>query len=393
MRARGLAAALALLLAEGCLPDFGIFTVVDGVDAGADAGASDAGGVDAGASDAGGVDAGGVDAGAVDAGRTDAGARDAAVVDGGAAACPERPLPCLDPTRADVTEIPSEAGAEAFDTATPGQIIQVRARTLTGLAWIPTGVTLRGCEGARIAGSVAFSGGVGFVEGFEVTGQVVANRAGTFTIRDNHFSGGPSGSEAAVEARSIDALVSAHVRVVVERNRFESMPAGVAARTRYDTMVHAVTIEVRNSVFEGVDAPILLDEAGLVGAIDATLRHDTFVGFATALRVRDVAGGSVRVDANLFARGDVAVSSDSAWDGASNMTWTVTRPHDLLPPLGGTFTEIADPFVDVDASMLDLAPGSAAIDAVAPDATLADDQRGCPRPVGPRSDVGALEAR
>lgn len=374
---------LASLLLGGCVPDFGVFTVVDDADAG---GAADAGAVDGGGTDGGGLDGGGLDGGAVDAGSTDGGPPG----DGGTPTCAVRPLPCLDASDPDVIELPTEAGAEAFDTATPGQTIQVRGASLTGLSWIPTGVTLRGCEGARITGAVAFEGGLGFVEGFAVSGQIVANRGGTFTIRDNVFSGS-TGREGVVEARAIDALVSANVRATVERNHFADVGDGVVARTRYDTMVHAVELTVRNNVFERVPRPIVLDEAGLVGAISAHIAHNTFVDFATAIRIVDVSMGTVELPANLFARGDTAVAGDSAWEGAANLYWLVTQPH-VVPPLAGGLSEIDEPFEDTEGGDLRLVAGSPAVDGVAV-GDVADDFFGCPRPAGPRADVGAIETR
>jgi len=383
VRASRIALGLAVCLSgAGCVPDFGPFTVVDGADGG---GATDAGAEDGGVAS---MEAGGGPSAAV---RDDAGARDAGPpVDAGPVTCATRPLPCLDASDPDVIELPTEAGAEAFDSATPGQTIQVRGASLTGLSWVPSGVTLRGCDGARITGAVGFDGGQGVVEGFEVSGQIVANRGGTFVIRDNVFSG-TTGAEAAVEARSVDALVAASVRAIVERNRFEDLGDAIAARTRFDTMVHAVDLTVRNNLFERVDRPILLDEAGLVGAIDATLTHNTFVTFTTALRVRDVTMGAIEVSANLFARGDRCVSSDSAWDGPDNLYASVPSAHDL-PPLTGSFVEIAEPFVDADGGDLRLRADSPAVDAVSA-GDVADDFFGCPRPAGPRADVGAIERR
>jgi hypothetical protein len=376
----------------GCVPGFGGFTIEDpedgsvGRDGGGDRDAGASATTDAGARDGGAGADSGVD--------RDAGPpvdRDA----GSIPECPVRPLPCLDAAPANVIEIPSEAGGEAFGDATFGDTIQVRALNLSSTYWVPSGVTLRGCEGATITGTVAFEGSSGTVEGFSVTGEIVANRSGVFTVRDNRVGPSTLGS-ARVEGRSVDALVAANVRLVVERNTFTDVPVGVGARTTYDTMVHAVTIDVRNNVFDGVDRPVRVEEGGIVGAIEATVRYNTLVDFMTGVSISDVDAATTIVEANLFGRGSLGVSTDSPWEGGDNLGWMLDTPFNA-PPIDGALTALSgDPFRDLDGGDLRLAPGSEAIDRV-PASDVDDDQRGCPRPVSfsggsELSDVGALEA-
>src|SRR5690349_17018458 len=82
-------------------------------------------------------------------------AGDAGVV--AAVACRKIPLDCLDPAAANVIDVPSESTLQAALTnAKAGDIVQVRGKTL-GEGWhVPADVTLRGCEGAKISGSISF---------------------------------------------------------------------------------------------------------------------------------------------------------------------------------------------------------------------------------------------
>jgi len=390
--------ALAFLLLVGCLPDTSGYGEGD-----LDGGAVDGGAVDGGGASDGGV-ADGASSGADGGGTVDGGTgRDAArpvdLGEGtlGPAQCVAVELPCLDASRPDVVEVPTEATAAALASASPGTIVQVRGATLTGLHRVAPLVTVRGCEGATLAeaGTLWPSQGSGAtIEGFRIAGDVFLNQTGYYVVRNNVFVG-RTGSEPSIDANSRDALVSADVEVLVEANHFEGVPAGIVLSTRYDTMTHAVTADVRNNLFTGVAAPITVSEAGLVGEIQATLQHNTFHAFDVAIDFFGI-DNRPRVDGNLFVTGETGVRTDGIYDGAGNMASGVTQPA-AVPPVGGSIPTIDPPFVDEGGGDFRLAPGSLAIDAVA-GGSVDQDLGGCPRPVafGPgaaRADVGAYEAR
>jgi len=322
-------------------------------------------------------------------------ARDAQV--GPPTSCRPTPLPCLDASDPDVIEIPTEAGAEAFDDANAGQTVQVRALTLSSTFRIAPLVTVRGCEGATVdsAGTLWPRGSGAIIEGFEVAGSVVLNKTGSYIVRDNIFADRTSAADASIEARSVDALVSADVEVIVERNRFARVARAVSASTRYDTMTHRVALTVRNNLFVDTDEAVVISEGGLVGEIESAVVHNTFVGFDTAVRYFGVETRPT-LAANLFAMGTLGVATDSVYEGANNMSWAVDDPHQV-PPFGGTFVTIPEPFVDTAGGDYRLAPDALAIDVYA-SGDLGEDVVGCPRPVAlgggsPRYDVGAYEAQ
>ncbi len=374
-----------LLFVLGCLPDTSGFGE-DAPDGGPKDGSVDADGsvVDAAVS--------------MDARPADLGARDQSTGDarvGPPMSCRPTPLPCLDASDPDVIEVPTEAGGEALQNATAGQTVQIRGLEVTGLTRVAPLVTVRGCEGASVSGTLWPQGSGGIIEGFVITGDLVFNRTGAYVVRDNVFSPGRALDGAAVEASSRDALVSADVEVIVERNRFEGVARGVTASTAYDTMTHRVNLTVRNNLFADVDEAVVVSEAGLVGEIEATIVHNTFVGFDTAVRFFS-ADTRPSLDANLFAMGTRGVGTDSVYGGVNNMDWAVDDPHQA-PPFGGTFVTIPEPFVNTAGGDYRLAPGSPAIDATA-SGNLTDDVVGCPRPVAftggaARHDVGAYEAQ
>jgi hypothetical protein len=158
-----------------------------------------------------------------------------------AASCgPPATLPCLDPADPRVIEVPTEASiSAALSSARAGDTIQVRGVTIgAGNIVLPAYVTLRGCESATLDAMVRFERTRGVVEGFSISGAIIANTTGTFEVRDNRFIAGGTGLPG-VSARSIDGLVSADVTMVVERNAFSTRDVGIEAATRYDTMTHS----------------------------------------------------------------------------------------------------------------------------------------------------------
>ncbi|MBX3206568.1 MAG: hypothetical protein KF764_15960 [Labilithrix sp.] len=316
---------------------------------------------------------------------------------GPSAACRPIPLDCLDPAPANVIEVPSESTLQdAFANAKASDVVQVRGRAL-GAGWqVPAYVTLRGCEGASITGNIGFAGSGGNIEGFVVSGTIVANRTGSYVVRYNRFTGGGSPNEAGVSGRSIDALVAATVELTVDSNAFDNRERGVEARTNYDTLTHAVTITVRNNAFVHVARPFVAAESGLVGVINARIEHNTFYDFDTAISLQGVDRKST-TSGNLFVRGAKGIEG-SAYDVAYSFAWQVTTPA-ATPPVSGTFASGDPALVDADAGDLRLGATSAVIDAIPNGAVVpGEDYLGCPRPAGgvgaaPKSDVGAFESQ
>lgn len=314
-------------------------------------------------------------------------------------ACRPVVLDCLDGTAENVLDVPGEITfQQALATAKANDVVQIRGLSIPSGYRIPPYVTLRGCAGAKLVGWVAFKGGAGTVEGFTVTpaGTVFASETGSFVVRQNRFIGVPGGgqSEPGVSGSSIEAYVSAQVNLVVEANVFEDRSFGVEGRTRYDTLTHQVALTVRNNTFRGVERPILLNEAGLVGVIDARIEHNTFYDFATAIDLFDVSRVS-KTSGNLFVKGTKAIAG-SPYEVHHSFAWEVTTPAGT-PPNAGAFASGDPLLVDPANGDLRLRAGSPAIDAI-PNGTAipGDDLQGCPRPAGatgspPRADVGAYE--
>ena len=309
--------------------------------------------------------------------------------------CLTLPLPCLDPGPASVIEVPTEASvADAFAGAKANDTIQIRGAAL-GAGWkIPAYVTLRGCQGAAIAGGISFAGSGGTVEGFTVegSGAIVANQTGAYVIRHNRFGASTSGH--GVSARSTDALVFASVTAVVEGNWFEQRTHGVEAATKYDTGTHAVDLTLRNNVFHGVDYPIQVSEGGLVGKITAVIEHNTLHDFVTGLQLTGL-DQVTTTRGNLLVEGNRAVSASAPYEVSDSATWQVTEAGD--PPFAGAFAT-ADPAL-VDPAGGDLRPGSGAavVDVIPASAVMpTEDYLGCPRPVAVKGaaslgDIGAFE--
>lgn len=324
-------------------------------------------------------------------------------MDGGVGpASPCRPLvvECLDATAPSVIEVPTESTLQAaLASATANDVVQVRGSTL-GSGWrVPPFVTLRGCGGARLSGTISFAGSGGVVEGFAVqaSGSIVANVTGNFVVRRNRFEGGAASNLGGVSGRSTDALVSASVTLLVEDNTFVDRSFGVDVATNYDTLTHAVAITLRNNVFVRVDRPFVATEGGLVGVVDARLQHNTFYGFATAIRLSAI-DRVTRTHGNLFVGGAGAIAAtNSFYEATSSMAWQVTAPGSP-PPVAGAFAQGDPRLLDPDAGDVRLGVGSLALDKVSPGPDVpSTDHQGCPRPAGPPAaplaDIGAFESQ
>ncbi len=385
-------------------------------DPGNDAGGADAGSQDAGQPgkdasnppvDAGPVDAGQpLDAGSPDAGNADAGApADAgSPVDGGLpplAPCRSMALACLDSADPNVLEVPTKvSAATAFSTATANQVIQVNGATLTGTGWLPAYVTLRGCNGAKIGGSIAFKGSGGTVEGFEIPGSLVANQTGSYVVRYNRFVAPTTGTDPGLSARSVDALVGARVTINVDSNWFEGRRIGLELATSYDTLVHEVTATVRNNVFvRNTQDGLSISESGLVGKITPTIEQNTFVDCATGISLWGL-DQAVTLTGNLFSGGTHAVTSNGAFNAYYCLAAGTTGAVCSGTLLSGTFATAPDArFNDPANGDYRLALDSPAIDRIPWGTPMSSpDYYGCPRPQAPlggsaSGDIGAIETQ
>ena len=316
------------------------------------------------------------------------------------APCRTLTLPCLASSPVKVIDVPGEmTAANAFKNAKAGDTIQINGKTLGAGWWIPPYVTLRGCNGAQITGSVGFSGSAGTVEGFAVggKGQIVANRTGSYTVRHNVFSGVGTDTAAGVSGRSIDGLVSAAVDLRVESNRFSGRRLGVEARTKYDVGVHEVRLTVQNNIFDGVQRPIELSEGGLVGKVVAAIDFNTLYKFDTGLSLIGVDRKTV-TRANVFAEGRIGIQASSVYEAHHSFVWKVSTTHSS-PPLVGALSQGDPAFVNAAGGDFRLSSTSALIDRVPKSAQVpTEDYYGCARPVAIKgtqalADVGALEAQ
>lgn len=318
---------------------------------------------------------------------------DGAVLPGGA--CRPSPPPCLDPAPTELVEVPTEKTFnDALAQAVAGSTIQVRGLSIGAGFRVPALVTLRGCAGAKIVGGMAFAGTGGTVEGFEVSGQIVANRSGTYIVRENRFVG--TDATAGVEGNSIDGLVSADVKLTVVANLFSGRPKGIAASTRYDTGVHTVDLVVQNNVFRDVSAPVVVTRGGIVGKVSARFENNTLHNFATAFFFGSV--DRPTLSGNLLSSGTAAVGGDSAYEVSYSLLSGVSSPGSA-PALSGTFATGLAGFADAAQGDFRLTAGSAALDRIPAGAGLPpDDFSGCPRPVARNGgaalgDIGAYEAQ
>jgi hypothetical protein len=315
--------------------------------------------------------------------------------------CRPLALACLSAGDPAVLEVPTElSAADAFAQVQVGQTIQMNGVAL-GSGWrVPAWVTLRGCNGATIVGAIAFAGSGGTVEGFEVSGAIVANQTGSYVVRYNRFVGESAEittSEAGVSARSIDALVGADVTATIESNWFQDRRLGVWLATRYDTLQHRVTATVRNNVFRHVESPVTVDETGLVGMIAATIDFNTLHDFDAALSFNGVTA-PVSTAGNLFFLGRLAVSSNSPFEVDYSLVAAVPDPPFTGALVSGSFAVTDDPgFVAADAGDYRLLATSPAADRVPGGVAVPSlDYYGCPRPAAdgsaaPMADIGALE--
>jgi hypothetical protein len=353
----------------------------------------DGGGVGSGDGGAVGDGDGGVLGGGDGGGGNDAGPRPDA---GPSLACRPMPPDCLDATPANVIDVPGEAtlGA-ALGSAKAGDTVQIHGGAVPAGTKVPAGVTMHGCQGAQITGTVSFAGSNGTIEGFDVPGSIVANQTGQFSVRWNRFTG--TSTTEGISARSIDSLVNASVSIVVDSNAFTGRPRGVVADTAYDTGTHEVTITLQNNVFTGVANPLIVTQSGLVGKITPKVLFNTFYGFDKALQLFGVTTGTVPTTGNVFANGNAAIDANCMFSVDYSLSFQVATNTPQQAPLSGSFTAGDPKLVAPATGDLHLGGTSAALDQVPGGTTVpSTDYFGCPRPraytgADPKSDLGAIE--
>ena len=353
-----------------CVPDLDIKVDDSGTDTGADTRPEDASVSDLSIDES--SDGNPVDAPMGDANTTDAAPN----------SCMPQALPCLPDNTPRLINVTTSADLEL---ATAGSILQIRGQRL-GRFRIKPFVTLHGCDDAELVGAITFDGNAGTVEGFIVTGVVVANQTGSYVVRDNIFRGSFD-RLGQLQANARDGVIGASVEMIVERNRFEDGEIGLSASTFYDTMTRQVTLTARNNYFINVQRPIRLSEGGLVGKIDATLEFNTLVNFQEGVSFFDVENLPT-LRANILAGGDLGVRSDQAFVAPLNMGWDLVTPSNMAP-VSGEITIIPPSFQNSTSARL--SADSLAIDA-AGNMGPPEDHDGCLRPRGDGVDVGAFES-
>ncbi len=382
------ALAFAAIGCEGLIgADFGHGNAQDMTDAaGADEGGANADGA-AGAGNGDGSTSSGKDAGQT---KKDSGGGGGG---GDSGACRPLVVPCLDLSDAKVIEVPTNSTMpNAIANVKAGGTIQINGASL-GSGWkIPAFVTLHGCNGAKIVGTISAAGSGAVFEGFDVPGSIVLNQTGVFVVRWNRFDG--STTDPGVSARSIDALVSASVTATVEQNEFADRPTGVVADTNYDTMTHSVDITVQNNLFHGVASPVIATRGGLVGKITSKFLHNTFTGFTTGMGFYSLTD-TPTVAGNIFANGTNAVNGDSPYNLSNGLLFMCAAGN--ATALTGTFANGDPKLVDAVNGDLHLGAGSDALDHVPSGSLMPSvDYANCPRPVGHAGvvlgDIGAYEA-
>lgn len=382
--------AFAAIGCEGLIgADFGHGNAQDQVDA---SGADEGGALADGATDVGNTSRDGSTAGK-DAGSTKKDSGGGGGGGGDSGACRPLVVPCLDLSDPKVIEVPTNGTMQnAIMNVKAGGTIQINGASL-GSGWrIPAFVTLHGCNGAKIVGSIGAAGSGAVFEGFDVPGSIVLNQTGVFVVRWNRFDGNTT--DPGVSARSIDALVSASVTATVEQNEFADRPAGITVDTAYDTMTHSVDVTVQNNLFHGVAAPIVASRGGLVGKITSKFLHNTLTGFTTGMALYSLQD-TPTVAGNVFANGTNAVNGDSPFNLSNDLLFMCGAG--TATPLGGAFASGDPKLVDATNGDLHLGAGSDALDRVPPGSLLpSKDYAGCPRPVGHGGavlgDIGAYEA-
>ena len=304
-------------------------------------------------------------------------------------ACRVLPLDCLDPSPANVIEVPSEATlAEAFASARADDTVQIRASAVTEAVAVPERITLRGCSGAQLAGAVSFAGGSATLEGFLVSGSIRVARSGSFVIRHDRFVPDPEATGVpAVLAEATDSSSNAIV-LLVDANRFEGRKLGIQLRTVGGLGLQAT---LQNNVFAGVQKPTLVAQPSDV--TPPVIVHDTFFDFGTAIGIQS---GGAFTAANLFVRGSIGIESNGGeFQAHDSMAWQVTDPF-FTPPTAGVVETVDPQLTAPEAGDFTLSAGSPALDRVTPsNRTPAEDLAGCARPAGAspplRADLGALE--
>lgn len=310
---------------------------------------------------------------------------------GPADACEAFALPCLDPDREDVIEVPAEMTLDAALAALkPQQVLQLRGGRIGAGITLPGETTLHGCEGATIDARVTASQGGGVVEGFTITGSLYMNAFGELIVRRNQFLAPAEGDSAAVVADApVPTLGVNALDLRVERCVFRQRSKGIRTNSGGVSLpvVENLSLSVSSTVFDGVRSPIVSTRA-VFGRPVVSIRivSTTFAGFDTALDFDGLDTQTARIEGVLFASGNREIAGAPSW-------YTVTSSFRHAVPSDAGLPEGDPRFVNEALGDLRLGSGSPLVDRIPIGAGLPSvDLQGCARPAGPGFEPGAYES-
>lgn len=323
------------------------------------------------------------------------GGEDAAV--GPAEPC-EPEVSCLDPSDPTVIEVPSEktmadalASASAFDT------IQVRKIAIDSPITLPPNVSLRGCEGASIIRSVAVSSGTSTIEGFAVTGGVFINQNGKFLVKRMQFTPAVVSLAAPLTLTSISSLTGVENEVTVSQCSFVGGPKGIDVYANGNVAGMGMTLNVENSVFSRIVAPIVIDRGAETAKASVYVTSSTFHDFTSAVAFRGypAKNPTAAFDASLFVKGKTAIDGNgTVFRNGFSFVHAVVTPMSSPPTPLVAMTDVDPRFVDAAHDDLRLSRGSPAVNRIAGVFVVTPkDFQGCPRPSDIGSDPGAYESQ
>lgn len=312
-------------------------------------------------------------------------------------ACEDLQVRCYDFAPANIIDVPGEMTlADAFATAKSGDTIQMTAGYIDGTMQLPAGVTLHGCIGATVRGTLLFGGGSGLVEGMMVTGQIGADTSGDYTVRKSYFLKSDVADQAGL---LLSANFGAAIKITVSQSNFSARDLGIYAGTGKGAATGSY-LRVENCLFDGVATAVKLARVGTLSSpLRARIASSTFYGFSTAISMKGLGNydGTVDIAASLFGTGARAVEGDSLFGVSVSYSFT----NDVVVPWGES--KPPNPFVDIEPGFVNtgfgahdfrLKKGSAAVDRIPVTVAVpSKDIYGCPRPGGAAVDPGAYESQ